>query len=117
MTIDSPPSHERPVNIAEAPRKDRVRWIVAIHLVGVVLCFMFSFAGSGLLINENISHFFNPTAEWPDLLAILPLLVCPLLMLVELTKDGVSRRSVVLGVIAEMLLCMTHVFVLLPAVQ
>ena len=117
MTADLPSHNEQPVNSAVAPRKDRVRWIVAIHLVGVVFCLILTLADGGLLINESISRFFYATAEWPVLLGILTLLVCPLLMLCEISRDGVNRRSVVLGVIAEMLLCVTQVYVLLPAVQ
>ncbi len=117
MTTDLPSHNEQPVNSAVAPRKDRVRWIVAIHLVGVVFCLMLTLADRGLLINERVSLFFYPTAQWPFLLSLLPLPICPLLLLVEIAQQRVSCGSAVLGIIAEMLLCITHLAVFGPAVS
>lgn len=117
MTTDLPFHNEQPVNSAVAPRKDRVRWIVAFHLVGVVVCLMLTLADSGLLFNHQVSRWFYATAEWPFLLGLLTLPVCPLMMLCEIVRDGVKPRSKVLGVIAEILLRVAQVFVLLPSVQ
>ena len=89
--------------------------IVAIHLVGVVFCLILTLADRGLLINKNFSRFFYATAEWPFLLGIMTLFVCQLLMLYEISSDRVNRRSAVFGVMAKLLLCVTQVYVLLPA--
>lgn len=116
MTADLPPLNEQPANSAVAPRKDRVRWIVAIHIIGIAGCLMFTLADRGVLVNERVSQFFYPSSQLPGLLFCLPLLLCPLWLLIEIVLQRVTGRSAVLAVIAETLLCWTHLQVLLPAI-
>ncbi len=117
MTIDMPQPGGEPAGSGTGPGKDRVRWIVAIHLVGVVFCLMLTLADRGLLVNERVSRLFYPTAQWPFLLSLLPLPICPLLLLVEIARQRVSCGSAVLGIIAELLLCISHLAVFGPAVS
>ncbi len=116
MTTDLPPHNELPVSTVVAPRKDRVRWIVAIHLVGVVFCLMFTLADRQALVNVRVSNFFLDTAGVPFVLSLLALFVCPLWMLCECFRSGMSRHSAILGLIAEVLLCLAQIQVLLPSV-
>ncbi len=117
MTTDLPAHSEQPVNSAVTPRKDRVRWILAIHIISIAVCLMLVLADRGLLVNQRVSQFFYPTSQLPWMLFCLPVLLCPLWLLVEIVRGRVTGLSAVLAVIAEMLLCVTHLQVLQPAVS
>ena len=116
VTTDLPPHNDVPVNTVVAPRKDRVRWIVAIHLIGVIICLMLTLADLGVLVNSRVSNLFFTIAGVPIWLSLLALPACPLLMLIEIARIDANRRSAVLGIIAEILLCLAQIQVLLPSV-
>ena len=116
MTIVTPTTTEAPVIIPDPPVRDRVRWIVSIHIISIAACLMFVLADRGLLINRGISSFFDDAGQFPSILCCLPIYLCPLWLLVEIVRRRVTGRSAVLAVIAETLLCWTHWTVLLPAI-
>ena len=99
------------------PVRDPVRWIIYTHLVSVIYCTILSMADSGLLINHQISQLFNPTTEYPWILGLMALPCCPLFLIAVLIKSPISKRATVTALVAEALLCLAHVFALLPAVQ
>ena len=117
MTPDTPSSSMTGLSPPGPPVRDPVRWVIYTHLVSVIYCTIHSLAGSGLLINDQISQLFNPTAEYPVILGLIALPCCPLFLIAVLIKNPISKRVTVTALVAEALLCLAHVFVLLPAVQ
>ncbi len=115
MENDAQASAERPVTPAICSPSRRIRWIVYFHLASVAFCLALTLADRGLLVNHRISRLFYATAEWPFLVGLLALPICPLLMFFELVRTASTRRTVILAVSAEALLCMAHAYVLLPA--
>ena len=117
MAIHQVASPDQPVATVIRLSGNRIRWIIYFHLTSVAYCLALTLADSGLLVTPRISSFFYANAEWPYLVGLVALPVCPLLVLKELIQEDIYRRTAVPAVIAEILLCMAHLIVLLPAVS
>ena len=105
MTIVTPTPTEASIIIPDPPVRDRVRWIVSIHIIGIAGCLMCVLADRGLLVNGGISSFIENVGQLPFIVCVMPMYFCPLWLLVELARRKVTGRSAVLAVIAETLLC------------
>lgn len=94
-----------------------VRWVIFSHLIAIAVCLAMTLADRGLLVNSSVSDFVENNLMILLLPALLAGLVLPAVLLIAVCRGTVARRSTVIGIIAEILLCVAQLYVLLPAVM
>lgn len=94
-----------------------VRRVIYCHLVAAAVCLSLSLADRGLLVNHAVLNFVEQYLFGFILPAIMAWLICPVVLLITLACFPVSKPTCVMGVIAEVLLCVTHLYVLQPLVS
>lgn len=100
-----------------APRDFYLRFWVWAHLLAVVLCYAFSLSDRGLLINHDVSRWLDPKLQLLVYPAIVAWFVCPVAVLIVVTRRRVSDQSRVIALFAEFMLCIAQCAGILPAFQ
>jgi len=95
----------------------RIRWVIFIHLLAVGVCVAFSLSDRGLLINPQISRVYNENGSILFAASLFAWIACPIALVVQLFRTPVPPATRTLSVIAEALICVAHLYVLLPSVM